>query len=1028
MASDYDAIRKENIRKYGEETNLLDLLGDFLYSDQTHFVYELLQNAEDAEAGRVEIILYTDRLEVSHDGRPFDEADVRGICGVCKSTKPDNPTKIGKFGIGFKSVYACTKAPEVHCGDEHFVIEHYVRPDDIKPIEVSAPWTTRFVFPFDPSSTSTGAAINEIAGRLKSLNVRTLLFLRSIDTITWQIEIDGGESGCYMRDTEKRDSARVVNITGQVDDEKVVEESWLVFERAIDAPDEVPVKPVEIAFMRDPNSEQIVVTKNPPLFVFFATEKKNTDLGFLVQGPYKTTLARENILRDVPWNKYLIEETAELVIDALHRLKAMGLLSVPVLETMPIRKKDSEPGSVFRPLYDRVAQALMEEALLPTLEGGFVRGCDAIIGSGKEIRDLLSSEQLLVLFGDELKENGGGEPHNLEWLSERITGDLQKNLTTELDIEEVTPEKFAKRVDKYFFSEQADEWLVQLYKFLRLRKALWKQGFFDGFNKWHASGPIRNKEFVRLDDGRHVSAFTDVTVFLPHQGARQLPKLPTVKPVLVEDKEAAEFFKELGVHEPDVVDVLEHHVLPLYEPDCVDVSDEDHREHVNLIIKALRVDSKKKHQRLTERLKKTAFIVGRNAGSGKECWVTPQKLYRRSEGLLVFLKGNPDAWFLDKRYGEEEEVIKAFLTLGLEENPRKQQKKPNLEGHVTIKEENYGNHERGLDGFDPGCDVDHLEFAVQSPTTERSRFIWNEIAIPLKYQIRGSVEKCTRKTYKGSDKERVFSTLGKQLLSNDAWLPDDSGNFHKPSDISLTDLPEEFVRDEDLAGQLGMKGGGELEALAKRGELELEVLAKRSGLDIDDINLVKKLKDSGELEKLRRGKPSFPERPSPNVERRTEHAKRDAKGAPRKEYEKHSQSVRTSTAPGDKGTYLKESYTNGEGQLVCQMCENKMPFRKRNREYYFESVQVFDNLPHEHTAAYLALCPVCAAKYKEFVKKGDDDNATALRAGISISPLDKLAIPIKLVGQRDGSIRFVETHLLDIQEILKEETGAVIEK
>ncbi len=1021
MASNYVQIRQENIRKYGEETNLLDLLGDFLYSNQTHFVYELLQNAEDADAVCVEITLYTDRLEVSHDGRPFDEADVRGICGVCKSTKPDNPTKIGKFGIGFKSVYAYTKAPEVHCRDEHFVIKHYVRPYNIEPIEVSEPRTTRFVFPFDPSSTSTGAAINEIAGRLKNLNVRTLLFLRSIDTITWQI--DGGESGCYRRDTEKRDSSRVVNVTGRVDDEKVVEESWLVFERAIDAPPtKVPVKPVEIAFMRDPNSEQIVVTKDSPLFVFFATAK-NTDLGFLVQGPYKTTLARDNILRDDPWNEWnerLVQQTAELVIDALHSLKAMGLLSVPVLETMPIRKKYFEPGSVFRPLYDRVAQALMEEALLPTLEGGFVRGCDAIIGRGKEIRDLLSSEQLLVLFGDALKENGGGEPHNLEWLSKRITDDrtedLQRYLTTELDIEEVTPEKFAKRVDNYFFSEQADEWLVQLYKFLLRQEAL-----------WHEGGPIRYKKFVRLDDGRQVRVFRDsffkdplVTVYLPHQGARQLPKFPTVKPVLVEDKKAAKFFENLGVKKPGVVAKVWEHVLPLYESDCVDVSDEDHYEHVNLIIQMLRVDStKEEHQRLTERLKKTAFVFGRNAGTGEEDLVAPQELYVRSEGLSVFLKGNPDAWFLNKRYGGEE--IKAFRKLGLEDNPRIQKKEPDWKGHVTIKEEYYGDHERGLDGFDPGCDVDHLEFAVQSPTTERSRFIWNEIAIPLKHQIRGSVEKSTRKTYKGSDEERVVSTLGKQLLSK-AWLPDDSGDFHKPSDISLTDLPEEFDRDENLAGQLGMKGSGELETLA--------TLAKRSGLDIDEINLMKKLKDNSpeQFEKIKkimrgesmRGESSFPERSSPNVERRREHAKRDAKEAPGKKYEKHQRrSVRTSAASGDKSTYLKESYTNGEGQLFCQMCDGEMPFRKRDGEYYFESVQVFDNPSfHEHTAAYLALCPVCAAKYKEFVKKGDDDNATALRAGISISPLDKLAIPIKL-GQKDGSIRFVETHLSDIQEILK---------
>ena len=42
MASDYDTIRLENIRKYGKETRHLAFLGR-LYSDRTHFVYELLR-------------------------------------------------------------------------------------------------------------------------------------------------------------------------------------------------------------------------------------------------------------------------------------------------------------------------------------------------------------------------------------------------------------------------------------------------------------------------------------------------------------------------------------------------------------------------------------------------------------------------------------------------------------------------------------------------------------------------------------------------------------------------------------------------------------------------------------------------------------------------------------------------------------------------------------------------------------------------------------------------------------------------
>ena len=39
------------------------------------------------------------------------------------------------------------------------------------------------------------------------------------------------------------------------------------------------------------------------------------------------------------------------------------------------------------------------------------------------------------------------------------------------------------------------------------------------------------------------------------------------------------------------------------------------------------------------------------------------------------------------------------------------------------------------------------------------------------------------------------------------------------------------------------------------------------------------------------------------------------------------------------------------------MCEDEMPFRRRDGEHYFESVQLFDDLSGEHTAAHLALVP-----------------------------------------------------------------------
>jgi hypothetical protein len=112
MPSDYQAIRDDNRRKYGTDIGRIGpmLLSD-RYDDRTHFIFELLQNAEDALARRsgrqgsrsVQFDLTENALLVSHFGHRFDKADVRGICGIAESTK--DLTAIGRFGIGFKSVY-----------------------------------------------------------------------------------------------------------------------------------------------------------------------------------------------------------------------------------------------------------------------------------------------------------------------------------------------------------------------------------------------------------------------------------------------------------------------------------------------------------------------------------------------------------------------------------------------------------------------------------------------------------------------------------------------------------------------------------------------------------------------------------------------------------------------------------------------------------------------------------------------------------------------------------------------------------
>ena len=70
-----------------------------------HFIFELLQNSEDAigrrrignESRKVAFALTPTSLTLSHFGKPFDEADVRSVCDIAESTK--NESSIGRFGL-----------------------------------------------------------------------------------------------------------------------------------------------------------------------------------------------------------------------------------------------------------------------------------------------------------------------------------------------------------------------------------------------------------------------------------------------------------------------------------------------------------------------------------------------------------------------------------------------------------------------------------------------------------------------------------------------------------------------------------------------------------------------------------------------------------------------------------------------------------------------------------------------------------------------------------------------------------------
>ena len=199
-------VRANQVNKF--EDGIKRLLTD-LYPDNAHFIYELLQNAEDAGASEVSFVLNKDSATFEHNGdRIFSLRDVDAITNIGFSTKTDDYTNIGKFGIGFKAVYAYTATPEIESGEFHFRIRDMVVPDTEGLPPGSLGWgKTRFVFPFDNPKKPPEKARAEIEKNLQELNENTLLFLNNIRKIEYCLP--DSTTGSLERRNRTNDGNRV---------------------------------------------------------------------------------------------------------------------------------------------------------------------------------------------------------------------------------------------------------------------------------------------------------------------------------------------------------------------------------------------------------------------------------------------------------------------------------------------------------------------------------------------------------------------------------------------------------------------------------------------------------------------------------------------------------------------------------------------------------------------------------------------------------------------------------------------------
>jgi hypothetical protein len=435
-----ERIRTENLNVYrASAQRLKEDVGQEAQIAQDYrgrLLYELLQNADDAilavdpSEATVAFVLDKNDLWVANSGRPLDEADVRGLCGISASSKRHSGNRrasIGHKGMGFKSVLEITDAPEVYSTTVSFrfgpaeavlavnelVEEGFIHSVSRAPV-TRFPWsidsestqwqelrsrgmTTAFRFPL--RSTMTTDQREGLISTLRQLPVTSLVFLKhlgrvevTISEVPFPVSLAWTVKRYKVTDAGATPVAEFSNSgtyrVALIPDEGTAESFLLAYAPGIEISnhrgglDEISwegVTETEVSVaVRMREEEPAALEPNwRKLHVFLPTgEPCPYDL--LISGAFNSNLSRQEIRVEAAvsnYNRFLLKEVARTLCDMLiPRLLSEGSTASAILQLLDRRTAVGIQCTTLaaQALYEEVRHKLGSFPLIPSESKGFL--------------------------------------------------------------------------------------------------------------------------------------------------------------------------------------------------------------------------------------------------------------------------------------------------------------------------------------------------------------------------------------------------------------------------------------------------------------------------------------------------------------------------------------------------------------------------------------------------------------------------------------------------------------------------------
>jgi len=1006
-----------------------------LYPDNAHFIYELLQNAEDPQATEVQFILTNSSVKFTHNGeRLFTFKDVKSITSIGNSTKRDDATSIGKFGVGFKAVFAYTNTPEIHSGDFHFRIRDLVVPDIEGVTRTTSEINqTCFLFPFDNPKKPAVTAMKDIKKGLQALGDNSLLFLSHIRKIDYTLP-DGSKGSLERIPYE---SGRIEIHTNKPYSEKEISH-WLHFHKDVEVNDEngnTKICRIAIAYQleqtTDKNKEKtgwkiVSVEHGGQVSIYFPAEKETSKLRFHIHAPFASTVARDSV-RDCNDNEQLRDHLAELIVESLTMIRDQGMLTMSFLAVLPNLK--DELAEFYEPIRTKIVDAFKSQALTPTRSGSHAKAGALYRGPAK-IPGVIDDEDLSLLTNYKIPLWAA----NASQTNQRDDNFLDNLDIDKWDFEQLTAifQPANKEKIESWLAEKEDDWLMRFY-------ALLGEACLVHSKCAHVS----NLRIIRvsMDDGdKHVIP-KEAYFSIEDNEISQPPDVLFVKPAVYaggrseSQKKFVKYFLEKGGVRPYDLKAsiqlrLEHYKNP---PKQVDAN---YYKDMTLFIAYC-----KKNPLEQVLFRNSAILLGVSDGDNLY-WLKPEELCLDEPYLetglakLVTIHKKMTVWqsYQEKLSKSQLKDFVDFLKVtGVMVTLRVEKAKLNgfhpyfdeLMKDRTGRESSYE--------IDEDYTIPNLIMYLKLKSISCSLLIWNALI---------NAESIVAKASYRPNSKYLTQTADSQLvchLKSYAWIPNKQGSFCKPQDMSRDELPDDFPFNNTNGLLTAIEFGKtakdkeekekRLQEQATASFKEKEKNAQELGFDSaseaeEAARLTEELGGIANLREIaaRRNKSTEqPEESVPNPERRRKNVLERSENAPSKESVMRERSIQQgiATVTAEAKAYLRVKYTNANHELVCQCCQQEMPF-KIGDAYYFEAVQCLKKVDKHHIENHLALCPICAAMYKHARIIEDSELRSLLIEHNTQENATSAEIPLMLAG-KEYFLRFVGTHFFDLQTVLGEE-------